>query len=73
MITIPKKIAFTIFLLVTIMLAISFAEINWNIVLSKNSSSNEIFKELIDTLTFIFLAIFYLIYYVGILKKENIK
>ncbi len=71
MFKIPKKVAFAIFVLVTVMLGISFAEIDWNVVFSKSSSPNEIFKELLGTLTFVFLAIFYTIYYVSILKKDK--
>lgn len=71
MFKIPKKVAFVIFVLVTVMFGINFADIDWNVVFGKNNSPNEIFSEIIGTLTFMFLAVFYAIYYVSALKKDK--
>lgn len=71
MIKLPKKIAFAIFVLVTVLLGFSFAEINWNVVFGKSSTPNQIFREIIGTIALIFLSIYYTTYYVGILKKEK--
>jgi len=70
MIQLPKKIAFLFFIIVTIFLAVSFNHIDWNIFESSNSFNNK-FKELREPLIFLILAIFYIMYYVDILKKEK--
>lgn len=70
MIKLPKKVAFFLFILVTILLAISFSYVNWNVLESSNSFSSK-FKELREPLIFSILAIFFIKYYVDILKKEK--
>lgn len=70
MIKIPKNIAFVLFILVTILLAISFNHVDWNIIESENSFSTK-FVELREPLVFLILAIFYIKYYVDILKREK--
>ncbi len=70
MIQLPKKVAFLLFILVTILLAVSFNYIDWNIFESSSSFNNK-FKELREPLIFLILAIFYIKYYVDILKKEK--
>ena len=70
MIKLPKKIAFMIFIIVTVLLAVSFNYVDWSLLESSNSFSSK-FKELREPLIFLILAIFYIKYYVDILKKEK--
>ena len=70
MIKLPKRIAFLLFILVTVLLAVSFNYVNWNVFESGNNLKT-IFKELREPLIFLILAIFYIIYYVDILNKEK--
>lgn len=70
MIQLPKKIAFLIFILATVLLAISFNNVDWSL-LESNSSFNTKFKELREPLIFLILTFFYIKYYVDILKKEK--
>tara|TARA_R110002049_G_C9063801_1_gene554390 strand:- start:141 stop:356 length:216 start_codon:yes stop_codon:yes gene_type:complete len=70
MIKLPKKVAFVLFILVTILLAVSFNYVNWNVFESSNSFSTK-FIELREPLIFLILAVFYIKYYVDILKEEK--
>ena len=70
MIKLSKKVAFAILVLVTILLAISVTNINWDIFYSKQDLF-AIFREIRESLIFIILAIFYINYYVKVLKSEN--
>jgi len=70
MIKLPKKIAFILFIIVTVLLAVSFNYVNWNL-LESGINFNTKFKELREPLIFLILAIFYIKYYVDILNKEK--
>ena len=70
MIKLSKKVAFAILVLVTILLAISVTNINWDIFYSKQDLF-AIFREIRESLIFIILAIFYINYYVKVLKSDN--
>lgn len=70
MIKLPKKVAFVLFILVTVLLAVSFNYVNWNVFESSNSFSTK-FIELREPLIFLILAVFYIKYYVDILKEEK--
>ena len=70
MIKLPKKVAFLIFVLVTVLLAVSLNYVDWNLLESSNSFSTK-FKEFREPLIFLILAIFYIKYYVDILNKER--
>lgn len=70
MIQLPKKLAFFIFILVTVLLAISFYNLDWSI-LNSNHSIQDIFKEMREPLIFLLLVIYFLNYYVNTLKKEE--
>lgn len=69
MIKISKKIAFAILVVVTILLAVSISNINWNI-LNNEKDFFTIFREIRETIVFILLAIFFIIYYVKTLNKD---
>ncbi len=70
MIKLPKKIAFILLIIVTILLAITFTNIDWNIV--NNPGSNyELFKEIREPILFLILVTFYIKYYVRILNNEK--
>lgn len=70
MIKLPKKIAFIILVIVTVLLAITINSINFE---SLNNAENfsQIFKQIKEPLAFLILTIFYLIYYVDVIKKEK--
>lgn len=70
MIKLPKKIAFAMFILVTVLFAISFSNFNWNI-FNTNSDIESIYKEVREPLMFLVLTTFFLHYYVQILKGEK--
>lgn len=70
MIKLPKKVAFAIFIIVTVLFADSFSNFNWNI-FDTNSDIESIYKEVREPLMFLVLTIFYLHYYVQILKGEK--
>jgi len=65
MIKIPKKIAFVLMLGITIGLGVSLAYVNW-----ENVSENN-YKELGTASTCLLLSIYFMLYYVKILKEEN--
>ena len=71
MIHLPKPLAFSIFFLVTFLLADSLFDVSWEAVTATNSSFRAAFKELREPLAFVLLSLFYIHYYVGILKQEN--
>ena len=56
MIKLPKKVAFLIFVLVTVLLAVSLNYVDWNLLESSNSFSAK-FKEFREPLIFLILAI----------------
>ena len=70
MIKLPKQIAFLLFVAMTILLAISFSNFNWEI-FETNNSAKGIYKEIREPLMFLVLAIFFIQYYVKRLKEDN--
>lgn len=69
MIKLSKNIAFAILVVVTILLAVSISNINWNI-FSNEKDFVIIFKEVRETIIFTILVIFFIIYYVKRLKER---
>lgn len=70
MIKIPKKLAFALFVLMTILLAISFSNFNWQI-FDTNEGVKSIYKEIREPLLFLILVVYFLNYYIQKLKKEE--
>ncbi|WP_019039445.1 hypothetical protein [Psychroflexus tropicus] len=70
MIKLPKIVAFIIFLMMTLLLANSFSNFDWNIFKGENDPES-IFKELREPLMFLLLTIFFLNYYVETLKEKK--
>lgn len=70
MIKLPKKIAFVLFVGVTILLAITLTNIDWSI-FNTHVDLTVKFKEIREPLIFLILAIFYINYYVTRLKEEK--
>ncbi|GGE36243.1 hypothetical protein [Psychroflexus planctonicus] len=71
MIKLPKKIAFVLFVGVTILLAITLTNIDWSI-FNAHVDLTVKFKEMREPLIFLILAIFYINYYVARLKGRKV-
>ena len=65
MIKLSKKVTFVLMIITTILLAIFLRKVNW-----ENVNEN-IYKELSTPFACLILTIYYMIYYVRIIKKEN--
>lgn len=65
MIKIPKKVTFFLMIFMTISLVFSLRNVNWD-----NVSEN-FFEELSQPSLYLSLAIFYMLYYVRIIKNEE--
>jgi predicted lysophospholipase L1 biosynthesis ABC-type transport system permease subunit len=65
MIKIPKKVTFFLMVFMTISLVFSLRNVNWD-----NLNEN-FFKELSQPSLYLSLAIFYMLYYVRIIKNEE--
>ena len=70
MIKIPKILAFFLFILMTILLAVSFTNINWQL-FETNYTSYDVYITFRETLMFLILTIFFMLYYVRTLKKDD--
>ena len=72
MIKLPKPIAFMLFIAMTIFLAISFSNINWD-VFETNYAVKDLYYELRETFMFLVLTCCYMLFYVKTLKPMNEK
>lgn len=70
MIKIPKILAFFLFILMTILLAVSFTNINWQL-FETSYTSYDVYITFRETLLFLILTIFFMLYYVRTLKKDD--
>lgn len=65
MIKIPKKVTFFLMVFMTISLVFSLRNVNWD------NLNNNFFEELSQPSLYLSLAIFYMLYYVRIIKSEE--
>ena len=70
MFKLSKTLAFILFVFVTVLLAITFTNINWSL-FNTNVDFTIKFKEIREPLIFLLLSVFYINYYVKMLKDEN--
>lgn len=65
MIKIPKKVTFFLMVFMTISLVFSLRNVNWD------NLNDNFFEELSQPSLYLSLAIFYMLYYVRIIKSEE--
>ncbi len=70
MFKLPKAIAFILLVIVTVLLAVTFTNIDWSM-LSANNDFALKFKEVREPLIFLILTVFYVKYYVARLKEDQ--
>lgn len=70
MIKLPKTLVFFLFVLVTILLAVTFNQVDWNII-NADVNTKVIFKEVREPILFLILAFYFIHYYVREIKEEK--
>lgn len=70
MIKLPKTLVFFLFVLVTILLAVTFNQVDWNII-NAGVNTKDIFKEVREPIIFLILAFYFIHYYVRVINEEK--